>query len=131
MYQTTTPEINAGLKSLLSHMILDLLMPRFRDQYVHSGQVEVGGKLFTIYFKRVGDDSLEIHLHRNSKTIFLLYKKTLFEETLLVTSRFPEIGGAGYDRGFDDPWLWLKILSAYIDKYPDELCLLQSTSQNV
>lgn len=111
--------LNAGLKSLLSHMILDLLMPRFRDQYVHSSEVEVDGKLFTAYFKRMGDDSLEIHLHRNSKTIFLLYKKTVFEESLEVLYRFPVPGESGYDHGFDDPWLWLKILATYIDKYPE------------
>ncbi|MND25693.1 hypothetical protein D3C81_144270 [compost metagenome] len=119
MNEPITPMLNAGLKSLLSHMILDLLMPRFRDQYVHSGEVEVSGKLYTVFFKRVSDDSLEIHMHRNSKTIFLLYKKTVYDETLSVTNRFPEPGAAGYDRSFDDPWRWLKILATYIDKYPE------------
>lgn len=114
----TRETLTSAVSFLFSKVVSQLLIPRFRDQHVHSGTVTVDGKEYTLYFKRLGDTGLEIHFHRASKTIFLEYRKDLYDETLQVKTQFPAPGGAGYSPAFDNPWLWLKLLAAYVETYP-------------
>lgn len=120
----TTETLSAATSFLFSQLVQKLLIPRFRDQHVHSGTVTVDGKEYTLYFKRIEATGLEIHFHRASKTIFLEYRKDLYEEFLRVKQQFPEPWGAGYSPAFDNPWLWLRLLTTYIETYPMEHVVL-------
>ncbi|MCO6704786.1 hypothetical protein [Streptomyces sp. CHB9.2] len=84
----------------------------------------VDGKEYVVYFKRLEASGLEIHIHRASKTIFLEYHKDFYTETLQIKQQFPAPGGAGYSPSLSDPWLWMKLLTTYIETYPMEYAAL-------
>lgn len=126
----TRETLSSALNFLFGQLVNKMLIPRFADQYVHSGKVHVDHKDYMIYFKRLGNTGLEIHFHRCSKTVYLRYTKDMYNESMEIIQQFPAPGGAGYSPAFGDPWLWLKLLTAYIETYPVETTVSCAQQEN-
>lgn len=111
------------VRSMIYHLVKDVVIPRvFKDEVGQrlgfSGSVEVEGKLYALYFRRLNNMTAEISVTRNSSVIKWTCRQDLFNDMSLQIDQHPGPGACGYASYLNDPWLMMRVFATYIDNNP-------------
>lgn len=113
----------ASVRVIMYQLLDKILIPRvFKDDVGsrpgYSGSVEVEGKLYALYFRRLNNTTVEVSITRNSNVIKWTCTRDMFSDLAIQASHHPVPGASGHAAYLNDPWLLMRIFATYVDANP-------------
>lgn len=111
------------VRSMMHHLVEEILLPRIFNDDVgsglgYSGSVEVEGKLYALYFRRLNNNTAEVSVTRNSNVVKWTITRDLFNKLSIDVVHHPLPGACGHAAYLNDPWLIMRIYALYVDLNP-------------
>lgn len=117
MYDHYTPGVLSMMLHLLEHGVIPhVFCGDVEERPAYTGSVEVEGKLYALYFRRNSNTEVEVSITRNANIIKWTYSKDLFTPGTIRAEHHPVPGTCGHAKYLNDPWLLMRIYTAYVDR---------------